>query len=299
MADAQHKKAASVFKSAAGAEIVRAGYAALLAHWPIAHEQMRIPTAQGETFVIACGTEGKPPLVLLHGSMSTAAMWMREVTCWAPHFRLYVVDIIGEPGLSAPSRPQLGSDAHAQWLDEVMDALELPSAGFVGISLGGWFSLDYATRRPNRVDLLALIVPSGVGAQRNFLLWAAPLSLFGSWGRNKILAWVVGPAQADEDTPDEVKELFSAHMAQINAHFRPRVEKLPIFTDRQLRDLGMPVMAVVAGKDVILDAHSMKKRLEENVSNLTLRYLPAAHHFPGDQSQPILEFLLAAHSDCT
>jgi len=297
MSEAGMRKPESIFKSAAGAEVVHAGYAALLAHWPIAHEQIRVPTAQGETFVIACGKQDKPPLVLLHGSMSTAAMWMREAVHWAPHFRLFAVDIIGEAGWSASSRPQLGSDTYAEWLDEVMAALGLASAGFVGISLGGWFSLDYAIRRPSRVDLLALIVPSGVGAQKNFLLWALPLSLCGSWGRNKILERVVGPDQVNEDTTDEIKELFSAHMTQINTHFRPRVEKLPIFADQQLRGLEMPVMAVVAGKDVILDGRSMKKRFEENVSNLTLRYLPDAYHFPGDQSEPILEFLLATNAE--
>ena len=38
---------------------------------------------------------------------------MGDVPTWARHFRVHAVDIIGEPGLSAPSRPPLGSPAYA------------------------------------------------------------------------------------------------------------------------------------------------------------------------------------------
>jgi hypothetical protein len=47
-------------------------------------------------------------------------MWMADVAAWAAHFRVYAIDMIGEPGLSARSRPPLHSEAHALWLDDVM-----------------------------------------------------------------------------------------------------------------------------------------------------------------------------------
>ncbi len=74
-------------------------------------------TRERETFVIdasgACGAESVPPLLLLHGSVANSAMWMGDVAAWAPHFRIFAVDIIGDAGLSAPSRPPLACDAHA------------------------------------------------------------------------------------------------------------------------------------------------------------------------------------------
>ena len=38
-------------------------------------------------------------------------MWMGDVADWGQDFRVYAVDLVGEPGLSAPSRPRLLPEA--------------------------------------------------------------------------------------------------------------------------------------------------------------------------------------------
>ena len=60
----------------------------------------------------------------------------------------------------------MDSDAHALWLDDVMRALSLDRASIVGVSLGGWLALDYATRRPERVESFVLICAAGLGRQK-------------------------------------------------------------------------------------------------------------------------------------
>jgi pimeloyl-ACP methyl ester carboxylesterase len=120
-------------------------------------EQRRIATREGETFIAACGPASAPPVVLLQGSGANAAMWLRDIASLARHHRAFAVDMIGEPGFSAPSRPPLTSDAHALWLDDVMNALGLVRGSFVGMSLGGWLALDYAIRRPDRVEKVVVI----------------------------------------------------------------------------------------------------------------------------------------------
>ncbi|MET7399007.1 alpha/beta fold hydrolase [Dactylosporangium sp. NPDC005572] len=102
--------------------------------------------------------------MLLHGAIANSASWMGDAAEWSQRFRVYAVDVIGEAGLSAPARPPLDSDAYAARLDDVLDGLGLRGASFAGISLGGWLALDYAIRRPDRVDRLALLNPGGVTA---------------------------------------------------------------------------------------------------------------------------------------
>ncbi len=82
-----------------------------------------------------------------------------------------------------------------KWLDDVLDGLKLERAALVGVSLGGALALDYAVRRPERVDRLALLAPSGIGRQRpGFLVKAILLQLLGR--RRPPEAIVVGTGRA-------------------------------------------------------------------------------------------------------
>src|ERR1700689_4599374 len=176
-----------IYKSVEGEREVRERHLTILKHWPVPNRQFRVPTREDETFIVACGDENAPPLLLLHGGMTNSAMWMGDVAAWAEHFRAYAVDVIGEAGLSAPARPPLASDAHALWLDDVMQALSLTRASMrvsiVGVSLGGWLALDYATRRPERVESVVVLCPGGVGRQKIGIVFKKiPLLMLGKWG---------------------------------------------------------------------------------------------------------------------
>ena len=91
-----------IYKSDEGERKVHDRYLAFLKRWPVPNQQIRVPTSQGETFVVASGTEGAPPLLLFHGSAGNSAMWMGDVPTFANAFRVYSIDMIGEAGLSAP-----------------------------------------------------------------------------------------------------------------------------------------------------------------------------------------------------
>ena len=162
-----------IYKTAEGERLVRERYLTFLKYWPVPNQQIRIATSQGETFVVACGNVEAPPLLLLHGSAGNSVMWIGDVAAFAAHFRVYAIDMIGEAGLSAPSRPPLDSDAYAQWLDEVLNSLSVDRVSIVGISLGGWLALDYAIRRRDRVASLAVLCPGGVGRQKLGILFVA------------------------------------------------------------------------------------------------------------------------------
>ena len=278
-----------IYKTEDGSEVIRERYAAILNDYPVTFTSHNIPTSQGETFVIESGVADSPVVVLLHGSMSNSLMWMNEVSRWNNDFHIYSIDIIGEPGLSAASRPEFNSSKYAEWIDEVLNQLNINHASFVGTSLGGWFALDYTIRRPENVSKLVLVSPGGVGKQKSILWWVIPLSLMGDWGRNIVRELMVGN-QTNRGSALATK--LADLLAIIPQHFNPRLEKLPIFSDEQLAGIDVPVMAVVGGKDMMLDAEAIRERLDASVANFKLDYLPEARHFPGDRSEQIREFLL-------
>jgi len=279
----------SVFKSIEGERLVRERYRAFLDRWPVPREEIRVATSQGETFVVVSGEAGAPPLVLLHGSAANCAMWMGEVKAFAEHFRIYAADVIGEPGLSAESRPSLTSDAHAVWLDDVFSGLGIQRASVLGVSLGGWLALDYAIRRQQRVEQVAVLCPGGVGRQKIRIVFEAMLlRSCGPWGKRKLMERVLARPPAD---PPPALKAFADFVAVIHKNFRPRMVKLPIFSDDALRGLSIPVLAIVGGRDVMLESLGTKRRLERLVPTAEVLYLEDAGHFIPNQTGRVVEFL--------
>ncbi|MEO6088243.1 MAG: alpha/beta fold hydrolase [Umezawaea sp.] len=271
-----------VYRTEAGGRAVREQYRAVLEQWPVEAEHVRLPTRAGETFVVASGPVDAPPLVALHGSGGNATTWLADIATWAPHLRVYAVDLIGEPGLSAPTRPELGSEEFAGWLDDVFAGLGLEAAAVLGMSLGGWLAVDYASRRPERVTKLALIASAGIGRRTHgWLLPALPYFVMGDWGRRRIVRIVTG---ADLGP-------VRAAIAATFRHFRPRTE-IPVFDDAVLRSLTMPVLAVVGGRDVMIDSRATARRLAALVPHADVRVVPEAGHLVVGQADAVLGFLL-------
>lgn len=278
----------AIFRSAEAAAAVERQYRQVLESWPVQAEHLTLPTCQGATFVVACGPKNGPPVVLLHGSQANSASWMPDVRLWAERFRLYAVDMIGEAGRSAPARPELASDAHARWLDDVFAGLGLSRAALVGASLGGWLALDYAVRRPGRVHAVALICPAGIGRQKNFLLKAAPLLLLGSRGRRRMREMVFGPMPAEH--PEAMRPL--AKLAElIGRAIRPRVVRIPLLSDADLDGLAMPLLAIIGGRDVLIDMWHARARLERFVPHAEIEFLDQGYHFLPGQASRIMQFL--------
>lgn len=275
------------YKSAEGEQAVLEHYDNVIKQWPVAYTQLKISTCEGETHILCCGNEDLPPLLLLHGSMANASAWYFDVEALSEHFRVYAVDMIGEPGFSANSRPPLASDAYALWLDDVLSELGLSQVAIAGESLGGWLALDYAIRRPDKVSKLALLAPGGVGSQRNFMFKALPLLLLGGWGKRKIRQMIFGPL---EKNPSPIMLEFRKFFALITKNFQPRIEALPILTDQDLQNIQIPVLAIVGGKDVLLDSKETQARLEANVTNARVEFQPEARHLIRDRDG-VLEFL--------
>jgi pimeloyl-ACP methyl ester carboxylesterase len=176
-----------------------------------------------------------------------------------------------------------------------MQGLSLARASIVGVSLGGWLALDYATRRPDKVEQIVLINPSGIGRERiGFLLKAIPLLMLGRWGRRKAMKMAVGPAPINAARADVEMARF---VALIFKHFRPRIGKKPVFDDEALGRLTMPVLLIVGGRDALLDSHETKRRLERAVPRASVCFLHEAGHVIRGQAARVLEFLRRANAD--
>ena len=280
----------SIYRSAAGERAVMALYDRLLARWPVPHSTAELATRHGSAFVIASGAADSPPLVLLHGAGTNSTMWGGDVADFTPRYRVLAVDLPGEPGKSAPVRLPWDGPAHAEWLGDVFAALELESAPIIGLSQGAWVALKFATAEPGRVSALSLLSPGGIVPDKaGFLLRVLPLLLLGRWGKRRINRLVLG----GQAVPAEVDEA----MTLLSTHFKPRIGKLPIFTDAELRRLTMPVQLVMGGRDAMRDAGAIADRMRRLLPNLVATIIPEAGHAIVGAKTRVLSFLDSALAD--
>jgi pimeloyl-ACP methyl ester carboxylesterase len=281
----------TIYKSEAGAHLLRERYLDALKAWPVPHDEARVPTPEGETFVLVSGPETAPPLVLLHGSGSNSAEWIHRIPSLVERFRVYAVDLIGEPGLSAETRPPLDSDRYTVWLEAVLDHFGVSRAAFLTSSLGGWLALDFATRRPERVAALALRCPVGLGPmKKGFVVKAVLLALLGERGRRRSVAGAIGETGSSAVVEQQLL---------VSANYRYRTGPFPVFGDSALGRLTMPVYAVAGAQDAMVDSVTTKRRLEAAVPHAVVELVAGTGHFiPGEAD---LDFLTraAANGDFT
>jgi 3-oxoadipate enol-lactonase len=101
------------------------------------------------------GAEGSPVLMLSNSLASALTMWEPQVAPFSRHFRLLRYDQRGHGKTAVTPGPytsaQLGGDALA-----LLDALKIPRAHFLGLSMGGAAGMWLATQHPARVNKLVL-----------------------------------------------------------------------------------------------------------------------------------------------
>ena len=275
----------SIYKSITGQAEILALYNQVLSQWPVPCEHLNVSTRYGDTFVIASGVLAAPSLVLLHGSGSNSAPWAQDVIEYSQSYRVYAVDIPGEPGKSDPTRFSWDGPAFAEWLDEVLNGLNVASVSLGGMSLGAWAAIKYALYKPERVEKVVLICPSGIYPPRlSFVLKMVGFSLLGEWGLNRMKRLIF------QNTPlsDDAALFFTL----VGKYFKFRIGSPPLFTDEELQSLTMPVLFLAGEKDVLLNSQKSAERLQRLVPDLTTNLLKEDGHAAINLAARVIPFLI-------
>src|SRR5258708_37664756 len=123
----------------------------------VAISERRVKLPSCETFFLESG-QGRP-LVLLHGLMAYSFCWRKNIPALADHFRVFALDFAG-CGSSGPLlEAEYGVERWSHQLEEFLDFLGIEKANLAASSAGGAIALDFASRRPNRVEAMMLIAP--------------------------------------------------------------------------------------------------------------------------------------------
>ncbi len=274
----------SVFVSGQMKEAVLGYYEMLLEKSGTQLERLHIPTRVGDTFALAAGDPTAPALVLLHGSSMNSSMWAQDMKQYANSYRVFALDLPGEPGHSVEKQLPFDTGEYVDWLLDVLDGLQIHSVALVGASLGGWLAAKFAMAHPQRVSKLALLCPAGIGSQ-NGAFQEIAMGLLGQ-GEQGVDALFV---QINGGHP--IPEVFLNYQKLIAAGFRARQEAIPPFSDEALRSLTMPGLVIVGEKDILLRSEETVERVHRLLPHMSVVLLPEVGHSITGQTERILEFL--------
>lgn len=152
----------SIYKSAEAKQKIIALYDRQIKELHIPYEDIFIETSYGRTHVIACGNEGKPPLLVFHGGNATTAYNLKCCDFLMPHFHVYAVDTIGHPGKSAETFLPPFGQAYGRWAKEVIEKLGYEEIACFGGSFGAGILVKLMCVAPKQVSKSVLLVPSAI-----------------------------------------------------------------------------------------------------------------------------------------
>ena len=128
-----------------------------------------------------------PPVVLIHGMLNSSSHWQAVALNLASDYTVIAPDLIGH-GDSAAPRGDYSLGAHAASIRDLLAAIGVDRATFVGHSLGGGVAMQFFYQFPQRVERLVLISSGGLGREVSPVLRTAAMP-----GVSALLALTIGP----------------------------------------------------------------------------------------------------------
>ncbi|KTC74848.1 putative carboxylesterase nap [Legionella birminghamensis] len=267
-----------------------ASYAEILTQWPVPYEDHVVETSFGETYMIVSGAQEAKPLILLHGGGGNSTMFIDNVAALSKHFRIYAIDIIGEAGKSAGTRPSKITE-YSIWLKEVLDALDISKAALCGASLGGTFAHQFALAFPQYVDSLILLAPPSLLKMRFSFIFRfilanmLPTTLFAK----NFLHYM---SSRGFEFPEQSVQAF---VIQVQA-YKLNTTKIPIISDYDLAHLPARTLLFIGEDEVLYDTEKVASRVRSVAPFVTIAIIAEAKHMvsvdqPDLVNERIIQFL--------
>jgi pimeloyl-ACP methyl ester carboxylesterase len=290
----------SSFKTPEGEARFLAAYDAALKSWPVPYEEIDVPTRFGKTHVVVCGPKTAPPLVLLHGYMATLTMWSPNIAAFSKDYRVYAVDVMGQPSKSIPGDPICNVADFVSWLTATLDALHLDRVFLVGMSFGGWLALNYAVAVPQRVRKLVLLSPGGLLPMvREFRVRGMVMvSLPSRLTVNTFFHWLGFSDRAYANA----LEMIYLGLKHFQMPFETVSVMPAVVSDDALRTMKVPTLMLIGDHEVISDPARALERARRLIPGFEGELVPGCRHdMCSSQHQivnaRVVEFLKTARTD--
>lgn len=109
------------------------------------------------------GPSGKTPMLFIHGYGAMIEHWNLNTPEFERDHKIYAMDLMGFGGSQKPNA-HYSLDLWSEQIDAFLEHKGLDRIILIGHSMGGATSLWFANRRPEKLETLVLVDPSGIFA---------------------------------------------------------------------------------------------------------------------------------------
>jgi pimeloyl-ACP methyl ester carboxylesterase len=266
----------SVYRSDAARAAIEQLYDRARERLPFETESRMVPTRFGDTHVLVAGPQHGRPVVALQGGNVVNPLTLAWLTSLVDTCRIYAPDTIGQPGKTVGHRVSANDSSLGDWTTDVLDALELSSAAFIGASYGAGVLLRLAAVAPARIDRAVLVVPAGITGVpiRSMLSLAAGYLGYRALHRPGIAASTVRQLAGPNPDPLMIESTALAFAGTELDTEMPRNA-----TPEELAGLSAPVMVFAAEHDPLFPPDRVLPRAKALFRRLVAtESLPGCHH---------------------
>jgi pimeloyl-ACP methyl ester carboxylesterase len=281
----------SVYRSAEGQHAVQDWCSRRLDRWTVPHIRGHVCTGAGITHVVNTGS-GPPTVVVVPGTNANAALYELLAAVLAPRWPTMLLDLPGQPGLSAGDRPSRDRCAwYGRWLADVLAQMVTQPVIVIGHSLGG--AIVLACDSPYIGGRLLVstaglartkITPAVLGATLPWMLRPTPTR------SSALVSQFLAPGHRP---PPSLVDWYTLIARHTRSSLAP-----PVLPTRLLTRRTSVACIVATGRhDVFLPPERLQRPAVQQL-NTRLRVIPGAGHLVTDEQPeclvPLLEEILPA-----
>lgn len=246
-----------------------------------------ITTSFGKTHIIRSGDTTLPALVLVHGVNACAPLALNEVPNLTDSFCVYAVDVVGQPNLSAPTRPKMKSLEYGNWLNQVINQLPADSVTLVGVSMGGFISLNALQQPSDKISKTFVIVPGGIKNGNVFTLLTKaflPMKRFQKHQREKDLNQFLSASGTD------FSPMIKQWMSAVVLNFKMDTSPIPTISKKKAKQIKTPLYIISSKNDLFFPGDKVLKRSKKIFPSLVdTKLLIDSKHIPSKADTRIIE----------
>jgi len=249
------------------------------------YEKIDVFTSFGNTRVLSVNHSEKHlmPIIYVPGARTCGVFLdlSSELHNLSKNHRIYLLDVVGQVGMSDGNCPSLKDEGYGVWLDEVCQKLDIERAIFVGASFGGQIIMKFAATAPEKIEKAVLMNPIGFSnisfAPLNFIRTIAPVIFPSRKNVQNFLDHIV--FATNDGIAPETKIRVTDFIANAVKNFQFAGEYPSKMSDAEIKKLTAETHLLVGERDGLIPFQNTVDRAKELLSNLkSVKIFPEQAH---------------------